>query len=62
VAHNMTNPFDEDLVYLMGGENKPDEVADFPTLDRRMVKVGGKLTIYRLSDGTSSLEPLGDTS
>jgi len=34
-----------------GGENKPDEVADFPMLDRRMVKLDNKVTIYRLSDG-----------
>jgi len=38
-------PYNEELVYLMGGENKSDEVADFPTLDRRMVKIGGKLSI-----------------
>ncbi|TRZ56602.1 MAG: cupin domain-containing protein [Rhodocyclaceae bacterium] len=55
-AHNMANPYDEELVYLMGGENKPDEVADFPTLDRRMVKIGGKLSIYKLSDGKPFLE------
>jgi uncharacterized cupin superfamily protein len=51
VAHLMSNPYDEELVYLMGGENKPDEVADFPELDRRMVKLAGQLTIYKLSDG-----------
>ena len=56
VAHNLANPFQEELVYLMGGENKPDEVADFPTLDRRMVKLGGKISIYKLSDGKSFLE------
>jgi uncharacterized cupin superfamily protein len=51
VAHNMANPYAEELVYLMGGEHRADEVADFPLLDRRMVKLGGKLSIYRLSDG-----------
>lgn len=51
VAHNMSNPYTEELVYLMGGENRPDEVADFPELDRRMVKLGGTLSIYKLSDG-----------
>jgi len=40
---------------------KTDEVADFPTLDRRMVKIGGKLSIYKLSiyklsDGKPFLE------
>ncbi|MGZ5131294.1 MAG: cupin domain-containing protein [Caldimonas sp.] len=51
VAHNLANPFDEELVYLMGGEHRNEEVADFPTLDRRMVKLGGKVAIYKLSDG-----------
>lgn len=51
VAHNMTNPFDEELVYLMGGENRKFELADFPDLDRRMVRNGDKIEIYRLSDG-----------
>ena len=51
VAHLMTNPGPEELVYLMGGENKPYEVADFPTLDKRMVKLDGQIAIYKLSDG-----------
>ncbi len=29
VAHLVRNPYDEDLVCLMGGENKEAEVADF---------------------------------
>jgi uncharacterized cupin superfamily protein len=51
VAHNLGNPYTEELVYLMGGENRTEEIADFPTLDRRMVKLGDTLTIYKLSDG-----------
>lgn len=51
VAHNLMNPGPEELVYLMGGENQPHEVADFPDLDRRMVRLGDKLSVYRLSDG-----------
>lgn len=50
VAHIMANPGPEELVYLMGGENKPYEIADFPMLDRRMVKLNDKLAVYRLSD------------
>lgn len=56
VAHQLANPFEEDLVYLMGGENRAVEIADFPTLDRRMVKTGDGVTIYRLSDGKSFAE------
>ena len=51
VAHNMANPFSEGLVYLMGGEHRSEEIADFPTLDRRMVRLGDDITVYRLSDG-----------
>jgi uncharacterized cupin superfamily protein len=48
VPHNMSNPFDEELVYLMGGENKPIEVADFPSLGRRMLKLQGQYTFHEL--------------
>jgi len=50
-VHIMANHSDQELTYLMGGENLPDEVADFPTLDRRMVKLNNELSIYKLSDG-----------
>ncbi|HVZ46247.1 MAG TPA: cupin domain-containing protein [Ramlibacter sp.] len=55
VAHNLANRSQRELVYLMGGESHANEVADFPALDRRMVKLEGKVTIYRLSGG----EPFG---
>ena len=32
VAHHLRNPFEEDLVYLMGGERRDYEIADFPRL------------------------------
>jgi uncharacterized cupin superfamily protein len=35
VAHHLKNPFDQHLVYLMGGENREMEIADFPKLGRR---------------------------
>ena len=56
-AHHLRNPFDEDLVYLMGGENRKVEVADFPRLDRRMVRLNGEVVVYELSSG-SPLEGL----
>jgi uncharacterized cupin superfamily protein len=55
VAHHMYNRSGEELVYLMGGENHATEIADFPALDKRMVKVNGTVTIYKLSDG----KPMG---
>lgn len=55
-VHNMSNPFDSDLVYLMGGENLEHEIADFPALDKRMVRLGESVQVYRLSDGKSWLD------
>ncbi len=35
--HLLRNPFDQDLVYLMGGEAKPVDVAVFPRLGKRVI-------------------------
>ena len=59
VAHNLANPYDEELVYLMGGENRREEIADFPLLDKRMVKLGDELSIFKLSDGRPFLDKDG---
>jgi len=37
-AHSMSNPFDEDLVYVMGGERNSNDVVHYPRLERSMVK------------------------
>lgn len=55
VAHHLRNPFDEDLVYLMGGENLDTDIADFPRLGKRMVRTAGEVSIYDLKAG----KPLG---
>lgn len=59
VAHHLRNPFDEDVIYLMGGENHPTEIADFPRLGKRMLKLDGDVTIYDLASG-KALGPLED--
>jgi uncharacterized cupin superfamily protein len=41
VAHNLKNPFDEDLVYLMGGEAVPLDVVDYPELGKRYLLMPG---------------------
>ncbi len=56
VPHNLANPFDEDLVYMMGGENKEHEIADFPTLGKRMLRLGETLEVYELADGQPFFE------
>jgi uncharacterized cupin superfamily protein len=50
VAHHLTNPFEEELVYLMGGENREYDVADFPELGKRMFKHQGGVEIFDLAD------------
>jgi uncharacterized cupin superfamily protein len=52
----MTNPFNVDLVYMMGGENKEHEIADFPTLGKRMLRLGENIEIYELTDGKPFFE------
>jgi uncharacterized cupin superfamily protein len=38
VGHHLRNASGEDLVYLMGGERREMEVADFPKHGRRMYR------------------------
>ena len=51
VAHHLSNPFDTELVYLMGGEHHDTEIADFPELGRRMFRHPKGMDIYDLEDG-----------
>jgi uncharacterized cupin superfamily protein len=53
VAHHLRNPYDEDLIYLVGGENHEVEVADFPRLGKRMIRSGQGVEIYDTSDARS---------
>jgi uncharacterized cupin superfamily protein len=50
VAHLMRNPGPGDLVYLSGGENREFEVAEFPRLGKRMVRMGKHVDIYDATD------------
>ena len=45
VAHHLKNPFDEDLVYIMGGERREVDIADFPRLQKRMFRNGQNVQI-----------------
>ena len=53
VAHHLRNPFDQELVYLMGGENRQTEVADFPDLQKRMFRSKRGVEIFDLDDAQS---------
>lgn len=50
VAHHLRNAGDDELVYLMGGENREVEIADFPKLGRRILREGTKLDVYNTAD------------
>jgi uncharacterized cupin superfamily protein len=39
--HTLTNPFNEDLVYLMAGERNPNDVVHYPRIRRTMIKGPG---------------------
>ncbi len=40
VAHHLRNDSDHDLVYLVGGERKDMEIAEFPGLGKVVIRVG----------------------
>ena len=50
VAHLLRNTGAEDLVYLAGGENREFDVAEFPLLGKRMVRMGEQVDIYDVDD------------
>jgi uncharacterized cupin superfamily protein len=41
-AHSLTNPFAEDLVYLMGGERNAVDAVHYPNIRRTMLKAHGR--------------------
>jgi len=41
-AHSLHNPFDDDLVYLMGGERSAVDAVHYPLIRRTMTKAHGK--------------------
>ena len=52
--HHLSNPFNEELVYLTGGERSGTDVADFPKLGKRMVRVGMKVAVHTLENAAES--------
>lgn len=41
-AHNLHNPYPEDLVYLMGGERNSSDLVHYPRIRRTLIKSQGK--------------------
>ena len=52
VPHHLRNPFDEDLVYLMGGENRDLEIGEFPRLGKRAIFDRGEAYIVDVAQTT----------
>jgi uncharacterized cupin superfamily protein len=50
-AHLMHNPYEEDLVYLAGGERRDIDVIDFPEAGRRLVRIGRDSMVYPARSG-----------
>lgn len=50
VGHHLLNPFDEELVYLAGGERHTAEISDFPKLGKRVVRAGWSFSVHTIAD------------
>lgn len=51
VGHHIRNPFDEELVYLMGGESLEVEIADFPRHGKRLIRRGAQAEFFPIDGG-----------
>jgi uncharacterized cupin superfamily protein len=40
--HNLSNPHQDDLVYLVGGNRWPFDVCDYPKIGKRRYRINGK--------------------
>ncbi|TMG08625.1 MAG: cupin domain-containing protein [Chloroflexi bacterium] len=59
-AHQLRNPYGQDLTYLTGGERKEVEIAEFPRLGKIMVRVGFEAMLYPKEAGTPMRPYVGD--
>lgn len=50
--HSLTNPSDEDMVYLVGGERMATDIVHYPDLQRSMVKAHGRRAWFDWDDLT----------
>lgn len=41
-AHSLHNPYDEDLLYLMGGERQSPDIVHYPDIKRSLIKSDGR--------------------
>jgi uncharacterized cupin superfamily protein len=59
VPHLLRNTFDEEFVYLMGGEDRPIDVVSYPELDKRYLLMQGEkgTEFYELGE---PIKPIGN--
>ena len=50
VAHHLTNPYEEDLVYLMGGEHGGFDIGNFPRVGKRVIFDGERIQMLEEKD------------
>lgn len=55
LPHGMRNPFEEDLVYLMGGDRSNFDICDYPRLRKRLFRVNGDRKLVEWDE----LKPFG---
>jgi len=48
--HLMTNPFEDEIVYLVGGERREFEIAEFPRHDKVLIREGRNVWIADRED------------
>ena len=50
VAHHLTNPYEADLVYLMGGEHSSFDIGHFPRVGKRVIFDGERIQMLDEKD------------
>ena len=50
LPHTMSNPFKQDLIYLLGGTRKPFDVTEYPRARKRAYKFAGKRHSVKFGD------------
>ncbi len=48
--HSIANPYNEPLVYLLGGTRKPNDVSEYPRSGKRAYKFNGKRHTVKIKD------------
>lgn len=58
VGHHLRNPYDEDLVYLMGGEHSGLDIGSFPKVGKRVIF--GESGIWSVAEADLRPMAIGD--